>query len=202
MWFLTAPVLMFGYGVARLIDGRDGEYGPGLAWTVGHLLFLAGLRLFGVVFVRLRRLVPTTMPRKVMASAALALGVAGVVAFVRVIIRDLVVGFRADSNADMDMVRHDIGNRPGILPSAVWNLGPILFEVSFIVLAVQLAVLHPRRLAYWSPALIVIGFVCIMINLNLLPVGAALFVLALAPPAWRSAGNSLPIRRRWIAGAV
>ena len=100
------------------------------------------------------------------------------------------------------MVPDDIGNRPGILPSAVWNLGPILFEVGLIVLAVQLAVLHPRRLAYWSPALIVIGFVCIMINLNLLPVGAALFVLALAPPAWRSAGNRLPIRRRWIAGAV
>ena len=67
--------------------------------------------------------------------------------------------------------------------------------MSFIVLAVQLAVLHPRRLAYSSPGLIVIGFVCIMINLNLLPVGAALFVLALAPLAWRSAGNSLPIRR-------
>jgi hypothetical protein len=93
MWLLTAPALMFGYGVARPIDGRDGEYGPGLAWTVGHLPFLAGLLLFGVVFVRLRSLVPTTMmPRKVTASAALALGVARVVAFVRVIILDMVVG--------------------------------------------------------------------------------------------------------------
>jgi hypothetical protein len=42
-WFVAAPALIFGYGVVRLIDGLDGEYGPGLTWIIGHLLFLAGL---------------------------------------------------------------------------------------------------------------------------------------------------------------
>src|SRR3712207_3367143 len=46
-WFVAAPTLLFGYGVVRLVDGRDGAYGPGLAWTIGHLLFLAGLVMFG-----------------------------------------------------------------------------------------------------------------------------------------------------------
>jgi hypothetical protein len=187
-WLVAAPALMFGYGVVRLIDGLDGEYGPGPAWTIGHLLFLAGLVLFGCVVVRLRSLVPTTTTaRKVTASVAMVLALAGIVAFVRVIILDLMVGFQAADNAEMDVIRDDIGNVPGILPEGVWDLGPLLFEVGLISLTIQLAVLHRRRLAAWSPVLIVIGFVCIMINLNLLPAGAVLFGLALSPVAWRYA---------------
>jgi hypothetical protein len=88
-WLVAAPALMFGYGVVRLIDGLDGEYGPSPAWTIGHLLFLAGLVLFGCVVVRLRSLVPTTTTaRKVTASVAMVLALAGIVAFVRVIILD------------------------------------------------------------------------------------------------------------------
>jgi hypothetical protein len=192
-WFLAAPALMFGYGVVRLIDGRDGEYGPGLAWTTGHLLFLASLVLFGVVVVQLRRLVSsTTTAQQVMASVAMVLALAGVVAFVRVIIIDLVVGFRAADNPDMRVVRDDIGNVPGVLPEAVWDLGPLPFVVGLVTLTMLLAVLHPRLLAAWSPVLIVIGFACIMVNLNLLPVGAALIGLALAPVAWRYTRRSLP----------
>ncbi len=187
-WFVVAPALMFGYGVVRLIDGRDGEDGPGPAWTIGHLLFLAGLVLFGGVVVRLRRLVATTTTaRKVTASVAMALALVGVTAFVRVILIDLLVGFRATDNAEMRVIRDDIGNVPGILPEAVWDLGPLLFQVGLLTLTVQLATLQPRRLAAWSPALIAIGFACIMIDLSLLSVGAALFAFALAPVAWRPA---------------
>jgi len=187
MWFVAAPALMSGYGVIRLFDGLDGEYGPGLAWTIGHLLFLSGMVLFGVVIVQLGRLVPvTTTARQVTASVAVALALAGVVAFVRVIFLDLVVGFLAADNAEMLMIREDIGDFPGILPEAVWELGPLLFMVGVLTLTVQLAVLHPRRLAAWSPVMVAVGFLCIMINLNLLPVGAALLALALAPVAWRS----------------
>ena len=187
LWFVAAPALMFGYGVVRLFDGLDGEYGPGLAWTNGHLLFLAGMVLFGVVIVQLGRLVPiTTTARQVTASVAVALALAGVVAFARVIVLDLVVGFLAADNAEMRMIRDSIGDFPGILPEAVWDLGPLLFMVGLLTLTVQLAVLHPRRLAAWSPVMVAVGFLCIMVNLNLLPVGAALFGLALAPVAWRT----------------
>lgn len=147
-WFVAAPALMFGYGVVRLLDGRDGEYGPGPAWTTGHLLFLAGLVLFGGAVVRLRRLVPaTTTARKATASTAMALALVGVVAFVRVILLDLLVGFRATDNAEMRVIRDDIGNVPGILPEAVWDLGPLLFQMGLLTLTVQLAALRPRRLA-------------------------------------------------------
>ena len=187
MWFVAAPALMSGYGVIRLFDGLDGEFGPGLAWTIGHLLFLSGMVLFGVVIVQLGRLVPvTTTARQVTASVAVALALAGIIAFVRVIVLDLVVGFLAADNAEMLMIREDIGDFPGILPEAVWELGPLLFMVGVLTLTVQLAVLHPRRLAAWSPVMVAVGFLCIMINLNLLPVGAALLALALAPVAWRS----------------
>jgi len=187
MWFAAAPALMFGYGVVRLFDGLDGEYGPSLAWTISHLLFLAGMVLFGVVIVRLGRLVPaTTTARQVTASVAVALALAGIIAFVRVIVLDLVVGFLAADNAEMQMIRDDIGDFPGFLPEAVWDLGPLLFMVGLLTLTVQLAVLHPRRLAAWSPVMVVVGFLCIIVNLNLLPIGAALFGLALAPVAWRS----------------
>jgi hypothetical protein len=196
-WFVAAPALLFGYGVVRLVDGRDGEYGPGSAWTIGHLLFLAGMLLFGVIVVRLRRLVPaTTTARTVTASVAMGLATAGVVAFVRVIILDLVVGFRAADHAEMGAISNDIGDLPGVLPEAVWDLGPLLFGVGLLALTVQLAALAPRRLAAWSPVLIVVGLVCIMINLNLLPVAAALFGLALAPIAWRFAENGQPLRKR------
>ncbi|MGH2583998.1 MAG: hypothetical protein ACRDJE_03720 [Dehalococcoidia bacterium] len=57
------------------------------------------------------------------------------------------------------------------------------FVVGLITLTVVLAA--------WSPVLIVIGFACIMVNLNLLSVGAALIGLALAPVAWRYARHSL-----------
>jgi hypothetical protein len=128
----------------------------------------------------------------VTASVAVAIALAGVVAFVRVFVLDLVVGFLAADNAEMHMVRDDIGDFPSILPEAVWDLGPLLFMVGLLTLTVQLAVLHPRCLAAWSPVIIIVGFLCIMVNLNLLPVGAALFGLALAPAAWRPGwiGNS------------
>jgi hypothetical protein len=63
------------------------------------------------------------------------------------------------------------------------GFGPLLFEVGLLALLVQLAVLRPRRLPVSSPVLFVGGVVLIGINLDLLPLGAALFWLALAPAA-------------------
>jgi hypothetical protein len=184
---------MFGYGVVRLIDGLDGEHGPGPAWTSGHPLFLAGLVLFGAVVVRLRRLVPIpSTAQRVTASVAMMLAVAGIIAFVRVIVLDLMVWFLAADNAEMAVISAKIGTFPGILPEAVWDLSPLLFEVGLLALTAQLAVLRQRRLAAWSPVLILVGCWRIATNLNLLPAGAAPFGLALSPVAWRPARDGLP----------
>jgi hypothetical protein len=186
--FVAAPALMAAYGVVRLVDGLDGSHGPGLAWTVGHGMFLLAMLLFGVVVVGLRRQVPATTPaRRLVSRAATALGLAGVVAFVRVIVLDLVVGFRAADHAEMSRLSDEVEHYPGLLPGAVYEaayeLGPLLFLVGLLTLVVQLAVLHPRRLPPWAPILLVLGFAVIVVDLNLLPLGGALLGLALAPLA-------------------
>ena len=39
--FIAAPLLVLAYGVIRILDGLDGSRGPGLAWTSGHIAFMA-----------------------------------------------------------------------------------------------------------------------------------------------------------------
>ncbi|MFD0394669.1 hypothetical protein ACFQ3Z_29655 [Streptomyces nogalater] len=74
----------------RLIDGMDGHHGPGLAWNVGHLCFLAAFLLLGALVRELRALVPTaTARRRTAAGAAAAAGLLGAACFVWVILGDL-----------------------------------------------------------------------------------------------------------------
>jgi hypothetical protein len=184
--FVAAPAFQAAYGVVRLVGQAQGRYGPGLAWTAGHLLFLAGLVLFAPVLVGLYRLVPaTSRARRLAALVTLAVAGVGLLLFVRVALIDLVVGLRAADHQAMDQLYGQIGDFPGLLPAVFYSLGPLLFEVGLAALLVQLAVLRPRRLPWWSPVLFLAGLVMISIDLDLLPVGAALFALALAPAAWR-----------------
>ena len=59
---VAAPVLLLLYGILRLIDGRDGHRGPGLAWNLGHAMFFLAFVLFGILTVGLRQLVAPTAP--------------------------------------------------------------------------------------------------------------------------------------------
>jgi hypothetical protein len=175
------------------VGQAHGSYGPGLAWTAGHLLFLAGLLLFAPVLVGLYQLVPaTTALRRVAASAALAVAGVGLLAFVREALIDLVVGLRAADHQAMDTLYQQIGDFPKVVPAVFYNVGPLLFEVGLAGLVVLLAVLRPRRFPWWSPALFLLGAVLIDINLDLLTVGAALFLLALTPAVW---GTRVPALR-------
>jgi multisubunit Na+/H+ antiporter MnhG subunit len=79
----TAPLLLLAYGIVRLIDGADGNHGPGRARTIGHLLFLAGFLLYAAVLVGLRRLI---VRGRGLATVAVVARLIGVVAFVRVIV--------------------------------------------------------------------------------------------------------------------
>jgi hypothetical protein len=182
--FLAAPAFILAYGVVRLVGGVGGRDGPGIAWTAGHALFLFGLLLFWVVLVGLRRQVGTTVGgQRLIANAAIVVAGAGLFAFVRVAVIDLVVGLRAADHAAMNMLFGQLKDFPGVLPGGLYAVGPLLFEVGLLALLVQLAMLRPRRLPVSSPALFFLGVVLIGINLDLLPLGAALFWLALAPAA-------------------
>lgn len=86
----VAPLLLAVYGLLRLVDGLDGDHGPGLAWNLGHTLFFVGFVLFGVVTFGLRALVPgTTLRGRIVANAATAVSLFGIACFLWVILGDL-----------------------------------------------------------------------------------------------------------------
>src|SRR5215211_4207989 len=176
--FHAAPAFLLGYGLIRLVDGLDGSYGPGAAWTVGHVLFLVSLVLFGVMLVGLRQLVPTTgKGHRFIATLATVAGIAGLLVFIRVAILDIIVGLRAADHAAMSELSRRYDNVPSVLPAAFGELGPVLFQVGLITLVTQLVLVRPRQLPGWSPVLILLGFASIMVNLNLLCLAATLFWL-------------------------
>ncbi|MDV9190433.1 hypothetical protein R6L23_19810 [Streptomyces sp. SR27] len=165
---LIAPLLVGLYGLLRLVDGLDGEHGPGLAWNLGHALFLVGFVLFGVVTVGLRRLVPVTTGRgRLLANTATAAGLFGAACFLWVILGDLF--------ADLD------GAAP--LPEPLESVGPLAFQLGLLTLLVMLVAAEPRLLPAWSPLLVLLGFVLFAADLDLLPIGALLLMAGLAPVA-------------------
>lgn len=171
---VTASLLLLGYGVLRLIDGLDGHRDKsGWAWLTGHSLFLLGIVLFAVVIVELRGLLLVTSPRqKTLTDVAAGAGLVGAVGFVWVILGDLFPRF-ADAVPPPDLV---------------FLGGPALFELGLLTLLVRAVVL--RLLPVWAPVLVLAGFVAIAVNLDLLPVGAALVfggLLPLRPSALRPA---------------
>lgn len=196
--FHLAPALMLAYGVVRLIDGRDGQHGPGPAWTVGHVLFLGSLLLYGGVIAglygRVRAASGGTASR-VVAGVTTVVAALGLATFVRVAVIDIVVGLRAADPAEKSMLADRYADVPAVLPQAVYEIGPVFFMLGLLALLVQFAVTAPGRkaVAALSPVLVTLGFVAITLDLNLLPAGAALIWLALVP-CTRVQGSSSPAR--------
>ncbi|MFC0598009.1 hypothetical protein [Streptomyces palmae] len=173
---VAAPFLLMLYGLLRLVDGMDGEHGPGLAWNLGHTLFFIGFLLFGVATVRLRQLVPAaTMRGRLGANVAAAASLFGVACFLWVILGDLFTGL--DTAAP--------------LPEPLEMIGPLAFQLGWLTLLVMPAAATPRRLPAWSPLLVLVGFLLFSVNLDLLPIGALLLMAGLTPVA-RTSGPMPP----------
>jgi hypothetical protein len=186
---LGAPLCIVAYGVAHLIDGLDGSYGPGPAWIIGHLLFLVALLLLvGVLFV-MRAALARHRTVALIAAAAVGVGVVGLLVFIRSVVIDLIVGLQAGDHPAMDRLYTRYDTFPGGLPrgltAAFDAVGPVCLIGGLLTLSVLLAVLPPRRLPWWSPVLAAAGFVAISVNLDLLPLFGVLLLLALAPLARR-----------------
>ncbi|MFG2017617.1 hypothetical protein [Actinomadura geliboluensis] len=196
--FHLAPALMLAYGVVRLIDGRDGQHGPGPAWTVGHLLFLGALLLYAGVIAGVHGRIRTTAggaAGRVAAGVTSAVAAFGLLTFVRVAIIDIFVGLEAADPAEKSMLADRYADVPAVLPQAIYEIGPVFFMLGLVALLVQFAVATPGRkaVAVLSPVLVALGFVAITVNLDLLPAGAALIWVALAPPT-RGQRSSSPAR--------
>ncbi|MCX4967362.1 hypothetical protein OHA98_21860 [Streptomyces sp. NBC_00654] len=164
----TAPLMLLLYGLLRLLDGLDGEHGPGLAWNLGHTLFFIAFALFGMVTIRLRQLAPAaTIRRRFLANMAAAVGLFGVACFLWVILGDLF--------AQLDTAAP--------LPEPLKMIGPLAFQLGWLTLLVMLAAAKPRLLPAWSPLLVLVGFLLFAANLDLLPIGALLLMAGLTPVA-------------------
>ncbi|MEU1348928.1 hypothetical protein ABZ438_03185 [Streptomyces sp. NPDC005786] len=166
LFALLVPLFLLLYGVLRLIDGMDGDHGPGLAWNVGHTFFFAAFLLLGALVVELRSLVPVhTARRAAVAGVAMVAGVFGAGCFLWVILGDLFPGF--DDSAP--------------LPEPLELVGPLAFQLGILTLMVMLVTSRPRRLPAWSPVLVFVAFLLIAVNLDLIPVAACVLMAGLAP---------------------
>lgn len=163
---IPIPLLMLLYGVARWFDGRDGEYGPGVAWNIGHVAFLAAFVGFGALTVHFWRSSARPHPAAIVAYVASLVGVA---LFLWVILTDLIPAL--DERAS--------------LPDPVMAVGPLIFIVGFVA---SLA-LHTRRVGMpgWiaPPLLTLAALIVVGANLDLLPLTAVLLAAALVPVGLR-----------------
>lgn len=166
---VVAPVLVGAYGVARIADGLDGSRGPGLAWTVGHLCFLAALVLFVQIFGRLRAMAGGG----VVATAGYAAGLIGALALAAQFTIDLVVGFLSADHDAMGPRFEAVKAIPGVEP-VVYTVVPLLFYVGMVVLVARLAA--GRRVPWWSAVLVLVQAVLPLVSKDLIPLGAALLL--------------------------
>ncbi|MEU6411504.1 hypothetical protein [Microbispora sp. NPDC046933] len=171
---VAAPLLVGAYGVARMADGLDGSRGPGLAWTVGHLFFLAALVLFVRIFGRLR----TMAGGGVTATAGYAAGLAGAMALAAQFTIDIVVGFLSADHDAMGPRFDAVKAIPGVEP-VVYTVVPLLFYAGMVTLVARLAA--GRRVTWWSPALVLVQAVLPLVSKDLIPLGASLLLLAFVP---------------------
>ncbi|MEU4248225.1 hypothetical protein AB0F15_12495 [Amycolatopsis sp. NPDC026612] len=172
--FLFAPLCLGTYGVIRILDGLDGSRGPGLAWTVGHVFFLAGLAFFVRAFWAMR----TIAGRGRLATAGFVVGTAGALAVGGQFAIDIVVGFLSADRAGMDVRFTQIQGTPGV-EAAFYSFGPMLFFVGQFVLITLLAVRH--RVKPWAPVLVLIDTTLPFADKDLIPLGAALLLISFAP---------------------
>ncbi|BCJ73354.1 hypothetical protein CS0771_28980 [Catellatospora sp. IY07-71] len=172
--FVAAPLLLLAYGVIRIIDGLDGVRGPGVAWTTGHLAFVLALALFVPVMWTMRRLAGAGRA----ATAAAAVGFAGIAALTVQFGIDLVLGFLAADKAEMSAMARSIMELPGVTP-VVYTFGPMLFYVAQVWLVVQLAM--RGRVKWWTPVLVLTDMILPFVNKDLIPIGAVCLLISFAP---------------------
>ncbi|MBG0827086.1 hypothetical protein HS041_04835 [Planomonospora sp. ID67723] len=184
--FVAAPLLVMAYGVIRILDGLDGSRGPGLAWTTGHLAFLAALALFIQIFLEMRRMAG----RNVLSTVSATAGIAGAAAFIAQFAVDIAVGFMAADHAGMGVLFDRVQAVPGV-SVVVYDGGPLLFFAGQLALVVQLAVIG--RVRFWTPALVLVNLLLPLVDKDLIPVGAVFLLVSFVPLARQAATGPAPV---------
>ncbi|MFZ3570033.1 hypothetical protein ACOKM5_23795 [Streptomyces sp. BH097] len=181
---LVGPVLFAAYGGIRILDGLDGERGPGVAWTVGHLCFVAALGFFVRGWAAARR--RFTGRRDQWAVVGLGAVVAGAIALTVQFGVDLVTGLMAANHAEMAELSDTFGQLPGA-EALFYSFGPMLFFVGQVILILRLFAL--RAVPLWAPCLVFAATLAPFGSKDLMPV-AALLLLAGYAPLWLGAASA------------
>ncbi|MFC3499514.1 hypothetical protein ACFOOK_00670 [Micromonospora krabiensis] len=176
---IAGPLALSGYGVARLIGRLDDAYGPGLDWQVAHVLGLAGFLLFVPLVLALRTLTRSGPVRELAIGATLL----GLAATVIQFGADIVLAAMAADKEELRDLQGDFSALPGLRP-VVYDVGPLLFFVGIVVVAVLAA--RARRLPWWSPVVLLVAVLLPPVNLDLMPLAGLLMLVALLPGRNRS----------------
>ncbi|MGN5632221.1 hypothetical protein [Streptomyces sp. AC154] len=169
-----APALMAGYGLVRPAGWAVGDYGPGVWWSVAHLLFLAAVIAFVPVLLGLRPPGGLRGGRRLAFRMASGAGLLGAAAVAVQAVIDLVAGFVAADDRAMSDIFEKVQDVPGVMP-VVYTVVPLLFWLGL------LALFRRGEVPAWSPLLVLAGVVMAAISLDLLAVGALCIGLALFP---------------------
>ncbi|QIS11485.1 hypothetical protein [Nocardia arthritidis] len=175
---VSASLCFCGYGLIRLAGKAGGLYGPGFAWQAAHLAGLAAVVLFVPVVLGLGGELPRTAAR----SGVVAVTIAGLIAAIIQFGADIVVAAMASDNARMNELYHDFWTIPGI-HLAVYTVGPQLFYLGLVVLAILLA--RAGRLPWWSPVMLIASVLLSAISLDLISLASFGILGALLPVARR-----------------
>ncbi|MEU4407724.1 hypothetical protein AB0F88_24665 [Streptosporangium sp. NPDC023963] len=184
--FVAAPLLVMAYGVIRILDGLDGSRGPGLAWTTGHLAFLAALAMFVSTFLQMRRMAG----RNTLSNVSATVGIIGTLALSTQFVIDIVVGFLSADRAGMGILFDRIQAVPGV-SVAVYDGGPFLFYIGQLALVVQLAAV--RRVKVWTPFLVLLDLLLPFVDKDLIPLGAVFLLVSFAPLAGQVSRTAEPV---------
>jgi hypothetical protein len=184
--FVAAPLLTMAYGVIRILDGLDGERGPGLAWTTGHIAFVAALAMFVLTFVQMRRMAG----RNTLSTVSATIGIIGILSLITQFVIDMVVGFLSADHAAMDVLFERIQAVPGVM-FVVYVGVPLFFFVGQFALVAQLAV--QRRVKVWTPFLVLLDYVVPNIDKDLMPLGALFLLISFIPLAGLASRTAEPV---------
>ncbi|MGC5394181.1 hypothetical protein ACPXCP_00345 [Streptomyces sp. DT20] len=178
--FLVGPALMAGYGLVRLTGQAVGDYGPGVWWSLAHVLFLAGLLAFVPVFLGLRMPDGVSGGGRVAVRVAAGAGLLGAAAVAVQAVIDLVVGFVAADDRAMSDMFEKVQDVPGVMP-VVYTAVPMLFWLGLLALVTLLAFFRRGEVPARSPLLVLAGVVMMAVSLDLLTLGGLCIGLALFP---------------------
>ncbi|MGI5130646.1 hypothetical protein ACQEVB_27835 [Pseudonocardia sp. CA-107938] len=188
---LTAPVLLFCYGVVRLTDPTRSV---SAVWTVSHVFYLAAFPALALSAVALHRLVGD---RSVLGRGLVALSVVGALSGVGQALVDLLAGWGAPDKAARALAANHLRD---VIPGSSFFYGfwPALAQVGIVGLLVLAA--RAGRVPWWCAPLALAAFLLpTLTSLDLIPVAAVAVVPAVLP-AFRAAGSTdeFGARRRSI----